>query len=301
MNLIRKKWLWLSISGILVIIAFVFLIVFGLKPGIDFKGGTLMEFQFTKKVDTNSISKVLSDLKIKGFLVQKTSNDSVFIKAPSLDSKQVNNIKQALKTKIGNLQEKQFENVGPTVSRDLTKRAYWSVAVASLFIIFYIAFSFRKIPKPANSFRFGISAVIALIHDVILVIGLFAILGRFHGIEIDSLFITALLTVLGFSVHDTIVVFDRIRENLINNPEDSFETNAARSLAQTIDRSLLTSFTVIIVLSSLLIFGGESIKWFVLALLAGIVFGTYSSIFVATQILCVWQRRIEKKEAVSDR
>jgi len=295
MNLIKRRFLWLSISGLLVALAIVFIILWRLKPGIDFTGGTLMEFQFTNQVKTEDIGNILNDNQIKGFQIQKTSSNSVFIKTPILEKHQIDKLKNQLTNKIGDFQELKFESVGPAVSKDLTTRAYWSVGIASLFIILYIAIAFRKVPKPANSFRFGICAVIALIHDSLLVIGLFAFLGRFYGVEIDSLFITALLTVLGFSVHDTIVVFDRIRENLINHSDESFEINAGRSLTQTIDRSLGTSLTVVFVLVALLVFGGESIKWFITALLAGIIFGTYSSIFVATQVLALWQGRIDKK------
>ncbi len=255
-----------------------------------------MELEFKSTVKSEQIEKVLTDHSIKGFLIQKTGDKSYFIKFPNIEKSTITKIKNDIKNKIGDNTEKKFETVGPSVSKDLTIRSYWSVGIASLFIILFIAYAFRKIPKPANSFRFGVSAVIALIHDSLLVLGLFAFLGRYYGVEIDSMFITAILTVLGFSVHDTIVVFDRIRENLMNNPDDSFDENAGKSLIQTIDRSLNTSLTVMIVLGSLLIFGGESIRWFNVALLAGVFFGTYSSIFVATQFLSYWQKWVGNKD-----
>jgi preprotein translocase subunit SecF len=168
------------------------------------------------------------------------------------------------------------------------ENAIKAVIFASLLVVVYITFVFRKIPKPASSYMFGISTVIALIHDVLVVFGVFAILGYFLSVEIDALFVTALLTIIGFSVHDTIVVFDRIRENLGKNIDDPFAKVVNDSVLQTITRSLNTSVTVLFVLFAILIFGGESIRWFVVALLVGIITGTYSSIFTASTILVDW-------------
>jgi preprotein translocase subunit SecF len=159
----------------------------------------------------------------------------------------------------------------------------------------YIAFAFREVPKPANSWRFGICAIIALLHDVLVVVGVFSILGHFFNVEVDSLFVTALLTVIGFSVHDTIVVFDRIRENLKKNLTHSFEETVNNSILQTLGRSLNTSLTVILVLLALLLFGGESTKWFIVALLVGVVSGTYSSIFNAAPLLVLWNELSQKR------
>jgi len=174
----------------------------------------------------------------------------------------------------------------------LEQKALVALTVASIAIVIYIAFSFRKIPKPQSSLKFGIAAVVALIHDILVVVGVFAILGKFLAVEIDALFITALLTVIGFSVHDTIVVFDRIRENLIKHPGKKFITIANLSVIQTLGRSLNTSLTVIFVLFALLLFGGETIRWFVVALLIGIISGTYSSIFNATALLVWWEEKL---------
>lgn len=174
-----------------------------------------------------------------------------------------------------------------------------AVVVASLLVVVYISLVFRKVPKPASSIRFGVSAIIALVHDVLVVVGIFSILGHFLNVEIDSLFVTALLTVIGFSVHDTIVVFDRMRENLEKNGGGNFAKVANDSIVQTIGRSLNNSITVLLVLFALLLFGGESIRWFVVALIIGMLSGTYSSIFNATPILVVWHEwslRRSKKE-----
>ena len=178
------------------------------------------------------------------------------------------------------------------VGGETTKNALFALVLATLMIILYIAFSFRKVPKPASSWRFGVVAVVALLHDVILLVGVSSILGHFLNIEIDILFMTALLTVIGFSVHDTIVVFDRIRENLPKHLSESFTSVADISIVQTLGRSLNTSLTVVFVLFALLLFGGESIRWFVVALLVGIISGTYSSIFNATALLVVWEEKL---------
>jgi len=163
--------------------------------------------------------------------------------------------------------------------------------LASLFIILYISWTFRQIPKKYTSWKFGISAVIALLHDAFVVLGLFSLFGHFYHVEIDSLFVTAVLTVIGFSVHDTIVVFDRIRENLVKLPQSTFEQVVDFSLTETLARSLNTSLTVTLTLTALLLFGGESIRWFVAALLIGVVSGTFSSIFNAAPLLVLWESR----------
>jgi len=186
--------------------------------------------------------------------------------------------------------QESFETIGPVIGSEITANAVKAVIVAAILIVLYISWSFRKVPKPASSFRFGICAIIALLHDALVLIGLFSLLGHFFHVEVDSLFVTAVLTVIGFSVHDTIVVFDRIRENLLKSGSGvAFEQIVNDSIVQTLSRSLNTSLTAILVLLSLLLFGGESIRWFVVALLIGIISGTYSSIFNAAPLLVVWQ------------
>ena len=201
-----------------------------------------------------------------------------------------------LKNKLGSLEQQSYETVGPTIGEETLKNAIYALIVASILIVIYITWSFRSVPKPTSSFRFGVCAIIALIHDVLVLIGLFSIFGHFFGVEIDSLFVTAVLTVIGFSVHDTIVVFDRIRENLRRIGGENFSEVVNDSILQTLDRSLNTSLTVILVLVAMLIFGGETIRWFVVALLIGITSGTYSSIFNASPLLVVWQDLLQKRK-----
>jgi len=289
MNIIGYRKLWYTISAILVIPGIIALFLWGLKPGIDFSGGTLMEIQFTKSdVSVEQVRDSLKDLSLRNLVVQPSGNSNFLLRTEQINQETHTKVNESL-AKIGESQELRFDTVGPTVSNDLKNKAIIALIMASLAIIIYIAIAFRQVPRPVNSWRFGVCAVLALVHDLAFVTGLFAILGHFYGYEIDSLFITALLTIMGFSVHDTIVVFDRIRENLRKHPSVDFETNVNDSILQTLNRSLNTSLTVLIVLACLYFLGGESLKQFILALLVGIAIGTYSSIFNASQLLVSWQ------------
>jgi preprotein translocase subunit SecF len=199
------------------------------------------------------------------------------------------------------LEEKRFDSVGPVIGEELKQRAYLAIGMVLFLIVIYIAFAFRKVSRPVASWKYGLAAIIALFHDVFIPTGIFSILGHYLGVEIDLLFVTGLLTILGFSVHDTIVVFDRIRENLRKGVGRGFEDTVNISINQTIVRSINTSLTVFLTLLAIFIFGGESTKYFALLLMMGILFGTYSSIFVASSLLVTsefWrQKRIEKKLA----
>jgi preprotein translocase subunit SecF len=288
MNIIQRRKIWYTISLILIVPGIFALIFWKIPTGLDFKGGTLIDIQYKQPVEKTEIQNALEATQIKNINIQSTSNDEYIIKTSPLSSDEQNKINDAL-TKVGEYKQNRLEAVGPTVSNDLKRKAIISVIIASLAIIIYIAIAFRKVPRPANSWRFGVCAVLALIHDIIFVLGVFAILGHFFDYEVDSLFITALLTIMGFSVHDTIVVFDRIRENLRKSPSLDFETNVNNSIIQTINRSLNTSFTVLIVLFALYLLGGTTLKTFTLALLVGIAIGTYSSIFNASPLLVTWQ------------
>ncbi len=214
-----------------------------------------------------------------------------------MDEKQNAVIIEEIKKESPQVVQEEFETIGPTIGKETTINAVKAVGISSLLVVIYISWVFRKVPKPASSIRFGVSTIFALIHDVLVVIGVFSILGHFLNVEIDSLFITALLTVIGFSVHDTIVVFDRIRENLARRGASSFSEVVSDSTLQTMNRSLNTSITILLVLLALLLFGGESIRWFVVALTVGLISGTYSSIFTASPILVVWHEWSQKRKA----
>lgn len=296
MNIINKKYYYFLISLVIIIPGLLSLIFWGLRPSIDFTGGSRLTFTFPKEVKQQTITDVKTILfleKIDVSMIQ-ISNKQVFIRTNVIDQKQHSKIIDNLKKKVGNFKEEEFETIGPTISGETTINAFKAVILACILIVVYIAWSFRKVPKPASSWRFGVCAVIALIHDVLVIVGISAILGHFFNFEVDSLFVTAVLTIIGFSVHDTIVVFDRIRENLKRMGNVPFETIVNDSILQTLGRSLNTSLTVLLVLFTLLLFGGESIKWFAVVLLIGIASGTYSSIFNAAPLLVVWHEKSNK-------
>jgi len=226
-----------------------------------------------------------------------SSSEGYIIKTKYISTETHDKLLAKLKDKFGNLTEPRFTTVGPTVGNTMKSKAILALIVALLLIVVYIAFAFRKVPKKVSPWRFGISAIIALAHDIIIVVGIYAILGKFLNIEVDALFITALLTILGFSVHDTIVVFDRLRENLKNMGRDvTFGDIANAALTQTMARSMNTSISTLFTLLALLILGSASIFWFVLALVLGTIVGTYSSIFVASPILVWWNNKAEAKK-----
>ncbi len=258
-----------------------------------------MTLTFPQQVSSKTVQSIRQAFTAEKIEVVATqiSGKDVTIKAAPVDQKQEAGIMTSLHRTLGNFKQESFTSIGPVIGKETTINAIYSVALASILIVLYIAISFRKVPKPASSWRFGVCAIVALLHDVLVVVGIFSLLGHFAGVEVDSLFITAVLTVIGFSVHDTIVVFDRIRENLLRVSGTPFATVVNNSILQTIVRSLNTSLTALLVLFTLLIFGGESIKWFVVALLIGIFSGTYSSIFNASPLLVVWHEWEQKRKS----
>jgi preprotein translocase subunit SecF len=298
LNIIAKKNLYFLISLIVIVPGLISLLLFGLKLSIEFTGGSRMTISFPKTVDSRTVEavrNVYKQEKIELSTVQPSGKD-IIIRAVPVNENETKRLIAGLSQSVGEFKQESFESIGPTIGGETTTKAIYSVLLATLLIVIYIAISFRKVPRPVTSWRFGICAIAALLHDVLVLLGIFSILGHFLGVEVDSLFITALLTVIGFSVHDTIVVFDRIRENLLRVSGLSFATVVNDSILQTIVRSLNTSLTAILVLVTLLIFGGDSVRWFVVALLIGIASGTYSSIFNAAPLLVVWHTWDQKRK-----
>lgn len=292
----KKRNTYFIISGLLAIISIAVLFIIPPKIGIDFTGGVLMELKFNKTI---SKDEVLSTIKTQDFItdakVQNTSNESVLIRTNVLEKKQIEKMHSIINEQIGEYEEIRLDTVGPTISNNTISKSIIAILIASFCIITYIAYAFRKIPKPASSWRFGICAIIALIHDLLISAGIYTILSYYFNFEINSLFIVAILTILGYSVNDTIIVFDRIRENIKLNQENDFSQIANTSVVQTITRSINTSVTLLLVLLSLLFLGGESIQSFIALLLMGTIIGTYSSIFIAPTILIAWQNKLNKQ------
>lgn len=274
-------------------------LLFGLKLGIDFTGGSLLEIEFvSERLSLEEMQNRLNSLNLGQVLVQPTGEKGAFIRTKDISEETHQAMLRVLaggKKQDEVLRELRFESIGPTIGKELKRKSIYSILVVLCLIILYIAWAFRKVSKPVSSWKYGVVAVVALFHDVGIPVGIFSVLGRFWGIEVDTLFITALLTVLGFSVHDTIVVFDRIRENLAGAKRgELFEDVVERSIHQTFGRSLNTSLTVLLSLLAVFFFGGDSVRYFSLALMIGVVFGTYSSIFIASPLLVTWQLLTKK-------
>jgi preprotein translocase subunit SecF len=291
-----RKW-WYLISLILIVPGFISLCIWGLKLGIDFNSGQLSTVN--GNVTSSAVQKSASGLGFTDLQIVPSGQGQTQLRFTD-PSAQANHEANHQKFKIAlaqeGINELSFDSIGPTVSRDIARNAIISLLVAALAIVLYVAWAFRNAPQPVSPWSFGVMAIIALLHDAFFVLSVFSLLGHFFGVEVDSLFVTAILTVIGFSVHDTIVVFDRIRENL-RREKGSFEAVVNTSILETLARSINTSLTVILTLLALFLFGGQSIKLFVLALLIGVASGTYSSIFNASPLLVTWHNYKLKRAA----
>jgi len=326
--IVQNRKIVYAISVVMLIVSLIGIPIFGLKAGLDFTGGTLMEFKFKNPMDSTKLTDVMqksadavneklrtttpapqtvqpgstqqtiaqptlqtAEEKLDFGKIHIVPSESGFIVKTMHVSTTAHDLLIAeMKNRAGEFEETRFSTVGPTVGTSLQYRAILAVIVASIMIVLYIAFAFRRVPKHIGKWRFGVTAIIALLHDLGVMLGVYVYLGFFLGVEIDALFITALLTILGFSVHDTIVVFDRIREKLkYQRKDETFEEVANEAVNETMARSINTSLSVALTLLALAIFGSESIRYFVISLLIGIISGTYSSIFVATPLLVDWQ------------
>jgi len=299
-DFVRNRRIFYLLSGVLLIPGIISLVLpGGLHPGIDFTSGTIMTIQFDNQVEQDKLRQAFAALGHNEAIVQQSSGVNTFIvrtrplvqaqqtASGDLGTSERQQIEQSLTDSFGPLQILNLDQVSPLIAEEIVRYAILAVAAASVGILLYLWWAFSKVTHPL---RYGTTAIAALLHDALIVLGIFSILGRLFPaeIEIESTFIVAVLTVIGFSVHDTIVVFDRIRENFIRRAGDTFEDVVNHSLAQTLTRSLNTSLTVILTLVVLMLFGGVTIRTFVLALLIGITTGTYSSIFVASMLLVSW-------------
>ncbi len=295
MNIIKHKYVFLGFSAALVLASLVALGKFGLKTGIDFKGGALWQIrQGSGSVVMNeaSLSEFLSkESTDKNFAISPAGENSYLVRLPAISEADHQRYLGDLRMKFQSVDELQFNSIGPVVGQELKQKSYWAIFYVIIGISLYVTYAFRKVSFPVKSWKYGVITLITLIHDVIIPAGFFALLGWKMGVEIDTNFVVALLTVMGFSVHDTIVVFDRIRENLLNQSgKTSFSDIVNESINQTFARSINTSLTVLIVLALLFFFGPATLKYFTLTLFIGIAAGAYSSIFVASPLLTVWQK-----------
>ncbi len=283
MFVIKHKKIFVIISVILVVLSIGSISYFGLNLGIDFKGGSLTEIEYkTTRPEQTAIETSLKPLELGEVIIQPTGTLGYSIKTRAVTEEE----RMSILTSLGSdATEKGFTSIGPSVGAELVRKSILSFILVSLGIIFFIAFSFRKVSKPVSSWKYGLIAIVTLIHDILIPVGAFAALSHFFGTEVDTLFVVAILTVLGLSVSDTIVVFDRIRENIRIGQFKSFEETVGKSLEQVYTRSIATSTTVIIVLLALVFFGPTSTKVFAMMMTAGMFFGAYSSIFLASPLL----------------
>lgn len=299
MTFIGLRKYWYGISGVLVAASIAALAVWGLNLGIDFMGGSLMELLFEGALPpTDALEATLSEVGIDNSLIQQTGDHGVIIRMRDLDEETHQRVLAALRSSMGNFTELRFVSIGPIIGGELKQKAVLALVFVIVMIVLYIAWVFRHVSRPVASWKYGIVAVVALLHDVLIPTGLFVYLGAARGVEVDALFITALLTVLGFSVHDTIVIFDRIRENLQRLQGVSFEDVVERSVRENIIRSINTSLTLFLVLVTLFVYGSESTRYFALTLGVGTVVGTYSSIFIASPLLVTWQKWQERRRGI---
>ena len=286
-NFMKYKWVYFLISSAVIVPGLISLLVFGLKPSIDFTGGSRWELGFEKDIKVEELGRILNEEKVEVSSAVTTGAKRYLIKMKFIDEKQRISLKDRVEKNFGKVTELRFETIGPVLGRELLVKTVTALVLAALLILAYIAWQFKN-------WSFGISATLATLHDSLVILGSFSLLGRFFSFEVDILFVTALLTILSFSVHDTIVVYDRIRESLKRFPETPFETLVNKAISETLVRSLNNSLTVIFMLISLVVLGGDTIRQFAIALLIGTISGTYSSIFTAAPILAVWKNRLKK-------
>ena len=292
----KYRKIYFILSGTLVLASIICLFVFGLNFGIEFTGGSILELQYKNRVPSHQeISKVLSPFNLRE-TVQSLGNKGIMIRMRDIDEKtkleiikDINNQSEIIKDKT------KFESIGPVIGNELKNKTKIVILLSLIAILLYVAFAFRRVSYPVKSWQYGIAALIALFHDVLIPIGVFSVLGKLYGVQVTIPIVTALLTVFGYSINDSVVVFDRIRENLLRRTKGNFEFVVNESLNQTLTRSVNTSLTTLLSLFAIFFFGGETLRYFSLALIIGITAGTYSSIFLASPILVTWELRKENR------
>lgn len=292
MDIIKKRSWFLGVSGVLIAASVASIAVFGFRPGIDLSGGTQWEISIPGVSDESAIATAIRSVSGKDVSVKRSDEGSFFVRLPDISENEHQTYLVELTKQFGPVEEKNFSSIGPSIGSELRTKSMWAIVLVLLGISLYVAWAFRKVSRPIKSWKYGIVTLITLFHDVAIPAGVLAILGYWKGIEIDTNFIVALLVVMGFSVHDTIVVFDRIRENILVLRGRSFSLGEIinKSVKETLTRSINTSLTLVVVLVSLMIFGPASLFYFIFTILLGTIFGTYSSIFVASPLLYVWER-----------
>jgi len=299
MFVVTYRKFFFILSAILLLVSIFAMWKFGFNVGIDFKGGTITEISYPGgRPEQTVLSQGIDKLELGNYILQPSGDNSYVVKTKELDEKEKQSLLGALSEGTASTTIERYDSIGPIVGGELKKKSFAAIAVVIFCIVLFVTYAFRKVSEPVASWKFGLATIISLIHDVIIPTGIFAIYAHFTGAEIDVLFVSALLAVLGYSVHDTIVVFDRIREHLRINKEqhkkENFDITVGKSVSETFGRSINTSVTIFLVLIILFFLGGSTTRDFAFVLLMGIIAGTYSSIFVASPLL-VWFEKIQNK------
>ena len=286
-DIVGKRFWFFMASGIVILFCIISLANFGLKPGIELSSGSMLTVNFEQTVVEGDLKQELASLGYAGAIVQRTGEGNFLIRTSELTGEAKTALEDALRARFGPITESEFYSVSPMIAAETARNAYIAIAVATVGILLYITWAFRKMPNP---FRYGTCAIIALGHDALVALGIFSVLGGTLGWEINLMFITGILAVVGYSVNNTVVVFDRIRENLTRGISTNFEVVVNTSLVETLSRSLNTSLTTLFVVLALLLFVGASIQNFAVVLLIGIVAGTFSSLCIAPNLLIIWEK-----------
>jgi preprotein translocase subunit SecF len=300
-QIVKYRYITYIISGTLFAMAVFALLLWGLKPGIDFTGGSLIELNFqANRPNVDQVQETLAPLNLGGVTIQPSGEKNIILKMRFINEEEHQKILSAIRAAYekddnSKVIENSINTIGASVSQTMRQRSVWAVIAVVTAIVFFLAYAFRKVSRPVKSWKYGVAAAVALLHDVGVTAGVFAVLGHFYGVEVDVPFVVALLTILGYSVHDTIVVFDRTRENLLRHGTDNFAETVNGAVNQTLHRSINTSVATLLSLVALYFFGGATIHFFALALIIGIFFGTYSSIFLASMFLVSWQEWDRKR------
>ncbi len=285
----KYMWIYFTLSAFVIVPGLISLILFGLKPAVDFTGGTLLELRFSSVVKEQDVQGILGKHAITASSIQNMGENTYLIRLKPEKNETLSALDESLSSFTPKVEITRNETVGPILGKELLKKTVTAAIFAIIAILSYVAYAFKNI-------KFGVSAILALVHDLIVVLGVFSLLGHFYHIEVDTLFVTAFLTTMSFSVHDTIVVFDRIREMLKRGEKLPFEVLCDVALTETIGRSVTNSLTIIFMLFALVLLGGDSVRWFVMALLIGTISGTYSSPFIATPVLIIWDKFERRKK-----
>lgn len=291
---LKYKNLYYIFSILLLLGSFASILVFGLKFGVDFTGGSILEIDFESRPENQAISDKLKDLNLGEITIQPVGEKGVILKLKEIDETTHQEIVSRL-NEISKVEEKNLESIGPVIGKELRQKTITLVIISLVSLLIYIAISFRKVSQPLSSWQYGVISIITLSFDVLIPIGSFALLGKLYDIQFNIPIITALLTILGYTINDKVIVFDRVRENLLRNRGGNFKDLVDKSLNETIGRSLSTGTCTLLVLLVIFLFGGETIKYFALTLIIGIVIGTYSSLFLASPLLVSWQNWKEKR------